>query len=68
MALSLWLPRYYVGVYGLDIKMAGILTALFSFPASLFRILGGILSDRIGARKILYITFIFSGICLFLLS
>ncbi len=68
VALSLWLPRYYVGVYGLDIKMAGILTALFSLPASLFRVLGGVLSDKIGARKILYITFIFSGICLFILS
>ncbi|HIH2763414.1 MAG TPA: MFS transporter [Candidatus Azoamicus sp.] len=68
VALSLWLPRYYVGVYGLDIKMAGILTALFSLPASLFRVLGGIWSDKVGARKILYITFIFSGICLFIMS
>lgn len=68
VALSLWLPRYYVGVYGLDIKIAGILTALFSLPASVFRVLGGVLSDKIGARKILYITFICSGLCLFVMS
>jgi MFS transporter, NNP family, nitrate/nitrite transporter len=68
VALALWLPRYYVGVYGLDIKTAGILTALYSVPGSIFRALGGILSDRIGARKVLYFTFIFSGICLFILS
>lgn len=68
VALSLWLPRYYVGVYGLDIKTAGILTASFSLPASLCRAFGGILSDKIGARKVLYITFIFSGLCLFILS
>ncbi|HFL8819341.1 MAG TPA: nitrate/nitrite transporter [Candidatus Azoamicus sp. OHIO2] len=68
VALALWLPRYYVGVYGLDIKTAGMLTALFSFPGSVFRALGGWMSDKIGARKILYYTFIFSCILLFILS
>ena len=68
VALALWLPRYYVGVYGLDIKTAGILTSLFSFPGSIFRALGGWLSDKIGARKVLYHTFIFSCIFLFILS
>jgi NNP family nitrate/nitrite transporter-like MFS transporter len=37
VALALWLPRYLIGVYGLDIKTAGILAAAFSAPASLFR-------------------------------
>jgi NNP family nitrate/nitrite transporter-like MFS transporter len=68
IALSLWLPRYYIGVYGLDIKTAGILTTLFSLPASVFRVFGGVLSDKFGARKILYNTFIFSSICLFIMS
>lgn len=68
VALALWLPRYYVGVFGLDIKTAGMLTSLFSFPGSVFRALGGWLSDKIGARKVLYYTFIFSCIVLFLLS
>lgn len=68
VALALWLPRYYIGVYGLDIKTAGILTSMYSLPGSIFRALGGFLSDRLGARRILYITFCFSIICLFFMS
>jgi NNP family nitrate/nitrite transporter-like MFS transporter len=68
VALALWLPRYYVGVYGLDIKAAGMLGALYSLPASLFRAYGGWLSDRYGARKIMYWTFGVSLACTFVLS
>ena len=68
VALALWLPRYYVGVYGLDIKTAGLLGALYSLPASLFRAYGGWLSDHYGARKIMYWTFGVSLGCTFLLS
>jgi NNP family nitrate/nitrite transporter-like MFS transporter len=68
VALSLWLPRYLVGVYHLDIKTAGMFAAAYSVPASLFRIVGGWLSDRIGARKVMYLTFGVSVICTFLLS
>lgn len=68
VALALWLPRYYIGVYGLDIKSAGMLTALYSMPGSVFRALGGFLSDIYGARKVMYVTFIFSALCLFLMS
>ncbi len=49
VALALWLPRYYVGVYDLDIKMAGVLAALFSVAGSAFRAVGGYLSDKYGA-------------------
>src|SRR5690606_1745803 len=38
VALALWLPRYLVGVYDMDIKSAGMLAAFYSVPASLFRI------------------------------
>ncbi|QQG37290.1 MAG: NarK/NasA family nitrate transporter [Micavibrio aeruginosavorus] len=68
VALALWLPRYLVGVYGLDIKQAGMIAAFYSIPASLFRIVGGWLSDKYGARRIMYWTFIVSVICTFLLS
>ena len=68
VALALWLPRYYVGVYDLDIRIAGMLGAAYSIPGSLFRVFGGVLSDRIGARKVMYWTFIVSVICTFLLS
>ncbi|ACL57115.1 major facilitator superfamily MFS_1 [Methylobacterium nodulans ORS 2060] len=68
VALALWLPRYYTGVYGLDIVTAGWLAAAYSIPGSLFRVLGGSLSDRYGARKVMYWTFLGSCACTFLLS
>lgn len=68
VALALWLPRYYIGVYGLDIKTAGMLTALYSLPGSVFRALGGWLSDKYGARKIMYCAFFVSAVCLFIMS
>ncbi|HFL8794860.1 MAG TPA: nitrate/nitrite transporter [Candidatus Azosocius sp. HAIN] len=68
LALALWLPKYYMGVYGLPVKTAGSLAALYSAPGSLFRALGGWASDKFGARKIMYWTFIVSVICLFFLS
>lgn len=68
VALALWLPRYYVGVYGLDIVTAGLLGAAYSVPGSIFRILGGTLSDKYGARRVMYWTFIGSVICTFFLS
>ena len=68
VALALWLPRYYVGVYGLDITTAGLLGAAYSIPGSVFRVLGGVLSDKRGARRVMYWTFIGSVIATFLLS
>jgi NNP family nitrate/nitrite transporter-like MFS transporter len=68
VALSLWLPRYYVEVYGLDITVAGMLGAAYSIPGSVFRVLGGVLSDKVGARRVMYWTFIVGVICTFLLS
>ena len=57
VALTLWLPRYLIGVYGFDIATAGLVAAFYSVPASIFRAYGGTLSDRIGARTVLYWTF-----------
>ena len=68
VALALWLPHYLIGVYELDIKTAGMIAALYTIPASLFRILGGWMSDKYGARRVMYWTFIASVICTFLLS
>lgn len=68
VALASWLPRYYIAVYKLDIETAGILTAIFSFAAAVFRALGGYLSDRFGARTVLYWSFWACMGCLFLLS
>ena len=68
VALALWLPHYLVQVYGLDIRVAGMLAAAYSIPGSLFRVFGGWLSDRIGARKVMYLTFGISVLCTFILA
>ena len=68
VALALWLPRYYMGVYGLEIQTAGMLAAAYALPGSVFRALGGWLSDKIGARKVMYVTFLGCLSCLFFLS
>ena len=68
VALALWLPRYMVGAYGFDVKTAGLMGAMYSIPGSLFRAFGGWLSDRIGARMVMYWTFTVSAICTFILS
>ena len=62
VALALWLPRYLIGVYGFDIATAGMIGAAYSIPASIFRAYGGVLSDRIGARTVLYWTFAVSAV------
>ena len=68
VALSLWLPRYLIGVYKLDIETAGMLGAAYSVPASLFRIYGGVLSDRYGARRVMYWMFGVSALITFILA
>jgi len=68
VALTLWLPRYLIGVYGFDIAAAGMVAAAYSIPASIFRAYGGTLSDRIGARSIMYWTFGVSAIVTFVLA
>lgn len=68
VALALWLPRYYVGVYDLDIKTAGMLAAAYALPGSIFRAMGGYMSDRYGARAVMYWTFFASVVICFFLS
>src|SRR5512139_3535062 len=68
VALSLWLPRYLIGVYHLDIRTAGVLAAVYSLPAAVFRIYGGRLSDRYGPRAVMYVTLSVSVLATFMLS
>ena len=58
VAFSLWLPSYYKTVYHLSLGKSALLTALFIFPASLLRPVGGWLSDRYGARPVTYAVFV----------
>ncbi len=68
VALALWLPRYLIGVYGFDIATAGMVGALYSIPASIFRAYGGVLSDRIGARTVMYWSLGVSAVATLILS
>lgn len=68
VALASFLPRYYVGAYALPLTTAGVLAGLYSLPGSVFRALGGWLSDRYGARAVMYLTFSVSLACLFVMS
>ena len=68
VALALWLPRYLIGVYGLDIATAGMVGAAYSIPGSIFRAYGGHISDKYGARTVMYWTFMVSVVCTFVLS
>ena len=68
VALALWLPRYLIGVYGFDIATAGVVAAAYSIPGSIFRALGGMLSDRKGARAVMYWMFGVSAVATLVLS
>jgi NNP family nitrate/nitrite transporter-like MFS transporter len=68
VALSLWMVQYYVGEFGLDIRVAALLAACFSLPGGVLRAIGGWLSDKWGAHKLTWWVLWISWICLFLLS
>ena len=68
VALSLWMVQYYVGEYGLDIRVAALLAACFSLPGGVLRAIGGWLSDKYGAHSVTWWVMWVSWICLFILS
>ena len=68
VALSLWMVQYYVGEYGLDIRIAALLAACFSLPGGVLRAAGGWLSDKYGAHSVTWWVLWVSWVCLFLLS
>jgi NNP family nitrate/nitrite transporter-like MFS transporter len=68
VALSLWLPKYYMDVYGLPLKTAALLTALFVFPSGIIRAPGGWLSDHFGARTVMYWVLGTCVVCSFMLA
>lgn len=54
VAFSQWLVPYFVSVYYLPLVTAGFLAALFSLPSGVIRALGGWMSDKWGARRVMY--------------
>jgi NNP family nitrate/nitrite transporter-like MFS transporter len=68
VAMSLWMVQYYVGEYGMEIRSAALLAAVFSLPGGVLRAVGGWLSDKYGAHSVTWWVMWVSWICLFLLS
>ena len=68
VALSGWLPKFYIDTWRTSLHEAALYTATFIFPASLLRPLGGWLSDRYGPRVITYAVFIGMTAMLILLA
>jgi len=68
LALTLWLPQYYVAAYGLNLQQAMALTLLFVASSSLVRAVGGWFADKYGARKVNWSVFWVCLVCLFFLS
>lgn len=54
VAFSQWLLPYYVNVYKTSLILGGLLTSAFSLPSGVIRALGGYLSDKFGARRVMY--------------
>ncbi|TAM82128.1 MAG: NarK/NasA family nitrate transporter [Candidimonas sp.] len=67
-ALTLWMPQYFIGEYGVTIAVAAALAAAFSLPGGVLRALGGALADRYGAHATTWWVLWVAWIALFLLS
>jgi NNP family nitrate/nitrite transporter-like MFS transporter len=50
LALTAWFPTYWQELHGTTLFVAGVLTATYSILASLVRIGGGAVADRIGGE------------------
>jgi NNP family nitrate/nitrite transporter-like MFS transporter len=68
VALALWMVQYYVGEFGMEIRVAALLAACFSLPGGVLRAIGGYFSDKWGAHRMTWWVMWVSWICLFLLS
>ncbi|HEY6142948.1 MAG TPA: MFS transporter [Flavobacterium sp.] len=54
VAFSQWLLPNFMNVYQTTLVMGGIFATLFSLPSGVIRAFGGYLSDKFGARKVMY--------------
>ena len=68
VALSGWLPKFYMKTYDIPLTTAALYTASFIFPASLLRPFGGFLSDKFGPRVVTYAVFCVMASALAVLS
>jgi len=57
VSLAQWIVPYATNVYGLTVAGAGLLASAFSLPSGIVRAAGGWLSDKYGARTVMYWVF-----------
>ena len=67
VALAQWLIPYYVNAYTATVATAGLLASIYTLPSGVIRALGGWLSDKFGARTVMYWVLGGSALCCFLL-
>jgi NNP family nitrate/nitrite transporter-like MFS transporter len=71
IALTIWFPTYWAGFFKFSLVKAGLFTAIYSLSSSLFRVLGGSVSDRFGGEPVGILSFFVIGagaICLLMTS
>ncbi len=61
LAMTAWLPVYWKTFFGVPAVTAGALTALYSILASLSRVAGGSISDRLGGVTTLLLALVITG-------
>jgi NNP family nitrate/nitrite transporter-like MFS transporter len=54
VAYSQWLLPNFMNVYQTSLVMGGMFATMFSLPSGVIRAFGGFLSDKFGARKVMY--------------
>ncbi len=54
VAYSQWLLPNFMNVYHTTLVMGGMFATMFSLPGGVIRAFGGYLSDKYGARKVMY--------------
>lgn len=54
VAYSQWLLPNFMNVYQTILVMGGMFATMFSLPSGVIRAFGGYLSDKFGARKVMY--------------
>jgi MFS transporter, NNP family, nitrate/nitrite transporter len=54
VSLAQWLIPYYVNAYSMTVATAGLMASIYTLPSGVIRALGGYMSDKLGARTVMY--------------
>ncbi len=60
LALTAWFPTYWINLHAVDVKQAALLGGLgFSLLAAIIRVVGGVISERLGGERTAVFAFCF---------